>query len=121
MYSAWGDYAKQAQSQGWFPETSYDHFTVYKSPYGTAFNKVMLGGGKYGNIALIGDNNSKTFDIVIRDSDNQPVHTIYKGISPKDAQTYLTNANSIIAQRNNSIIQGTNIDRADAQGNYVSK
>jgi hypothetical protein len=110
-YSAWGGQANTAISQGFYPETSYDDVTVFRSPYYHAFNNVVIPNSKdLGHIAFLGHNN-QTFDIVIRDKTGNIVHYINKGLSPDQVQQYLTNQRSTVAQRNNSILQGANTDK----------
>lgn len=120
LYSAWGDQADKAASQGWYPETDFNGEVTYRSNYNHAFNNVIIPTQKEnGHVALIGHPNQK-FDIVIRDSKRNIVHYVYKGITPNDVQTYITNENSNVAKRNMSILKGTNPDKRQSDGSYVA-
>lgn len=103
-YAAWGSQSALAKQQGFYPETTYNGNTVYRSPYYAAFNNVVIPNQKdLGHIAFIGNGNQK-FDIVISDSKGNIQHTISQGITPDEVQQYITNQNSTVAQRNNSIL-----------------
>jgi len=119
LYTPFGKQSALAMSQGWFPETDDKGVVTYKNKYTNAFNNVILPNkNERGHIALIGYPNQK-FDIVIRDKNGNIEHTVYKGISPEDVQKYITNDQSVVAQRNNSVVAGANIDKPDEQGGYV--
>lgn len=102
LFAAWGDQAATAKNQGWYPETSVNGVTTYRSNYSPAFNDVIINPitKEKGHIALIGNNNQK-FNIVIRDNNGNIVHTIASSQTPQDVQTYLTNAQGIPQQRVN--------------------
>lgn len=107
LYTAWGNQADTASKQGWYPEVQYGDKTVYRSNYSPAFSDVIIPNSKErGHIALIGSNNQK-FDVVIRDSKGNIASTIFKGISPNEVQKYITSQNSVVAQRNNSVLKYT--------------
>lgn len=122
LYTAWGNQTDNAIGQGFYPAViNNDGTTVYRSPYFAAFNNVVLPNQKdYGHIAFIGNNKNQQFDIVIRDKDGNIQHTIQKGVSPDAVQQYITSQNSTVAQRNNSILAGTNADKVQPNGTYVS-
>lgn len=107
-FSMWGNQAPFAQQEGFYPETTSKDMVVYRSPYNAAFNNVNLGGGQQGHIAFIGHPNEKTFDVVIRDEDNNVVHTVNQNLTPDQLQQYITNSRSTVAQHNNNIIQKAN-------------
>jgi hypothetical protein len=98
-FTAWGNQSDVAAQQGWYPETQYGDVTVFRNPYNHAFNNVLDNGSPQDHIALLGHNNQR-FDVVIRDKNNNIKKTIMQGISPSDMQQ--------VAQRNNSILRGTN-------------
>lgn len=107
-YAAWGNQAQTAQGQGWYPETSYNGETTYRSNFSPVFNDVVIPDtpNEKGHIALIGNNNHQ-FNVVIRDKKGNVRHTIFKGISPDEVQNYLTKATGNVAMRNNSVLRRT--------------
>ncbi len=122
LYAAWGNQAQNAISQGWYAPDKPDinGAVVYRSPYFQAFNNVVIPNQKqFGHIALIGHPN-QTFDIAIRDANNNVQSYIKQGISPDQVQQYITSNNSTVAQRNNKVIAGTNSDKRNPDGSYVA-
>ena len=107
-YAAWGNQAPIAKQQGWFPETSLNGQTVYRSNYSPAFNNIVLPNqpNQKGHIALIGSNNKK-FDVVIRDNNGNIQSTIFKGITPDEVQKYITSQNSLVSTRAEMIKNNT--------------
>jgi hypothetical protein len=119
-YNPFGKYAGVAKSQGWYPQTSwFNNGIVYASPYNNAFKDVVIPDqpNKKGDIALIGYPNN-TFDIVIRDKSGNIEHTINKGVSPDFVQNYITNSNSVVAERKNNIDKTT--DATAMQANKLA-
>jgi hypothetical protein len=117
LYTSWGDQADAAHGQGWFPETNYNGETTYRSSY-DLFNKVQIPSQQQlGHVAIVGRNNN--MDVVIRDANGNIVKKILEKVSPKDVQSYLTNQQSVASQRQQSIQQGTNIDKPDEKGNFA--
>ncbi len=104
QFAAWGSAAPVAQSQGWFPETTHNGVTIYRSNYSPAFNALINPVTKQKNhIAVIGNPN-QSMDIVIRDNDGNIVQTIAKAQSPNAVQTYLS---SVVGTRQNAIARTT--------------
>lgn len=107
-YSGWGDFAANAEMQGWYPETTYNGETVWRSNYSPAFNDVYnpKTPNIRGHLAII-QRPDKKFDVAIRDNQYRILQKPLEGASPQLIQDYLTNAQSTVAQRNNRVVSNT--------------
>ncbi len=120
-YQSWGTLATMAQKQGWRPASWDANTTTFINPYDTGINGVVIPGEKdLGHVAVIGSNKGSAFKIVIRDAKGNEKKIVGENLTPDQVQQYFTGQKSTVAQRNNSIIAGTNHDRPDAQGNYTA-
>lgn len=112
-YKAWGNLADLAAGQGWYPETTFNGETTYRSNYNPVFNNVLIPKeNSYGHIALIGRDNQK-FDVVIRDKTGNIKQYISKYQSPEQVQAYITSMKGNVGQRNSNAIT------ADRQGGQL--
>ena len=81
LYSAWGEVAKDAQTDGWYPAEVGGDTTVYRQKYDNRFNIVDIPGQKEkGHIAAIAGKNGK-FDLVIRDAKGNVHQPLKTGVS----------------------------------------
>jgi hypothetical protein len=119
-FRAWGNLGSEAEKQGWRPDSFNNETTTYINNYDSGLNRVQLPDGSLGHIAIQGGNNNGLFSIMIRDKKGNVVKEINKGLNAKQVQDYLTSQNSTIAQRQRSVENESNIDRADANGVYTS-
>lgn len=105
-YSYWGNMAKIAQNQGWYPAVPTNDFTIYRQAYNSPFNDVYIPDtNEKGRIEVIGKKNGK-MDIVISDMKGNVRHTVNQDVTPEFVQNWATNNRSTIAQRVNNIQSG---------------
>jgi hypothetical protein len=105
-YQPFGELDKTFQSEGWYPESTSQGQTTYRSGYNNAFNDVQVDANNKGHIALIGNKNG-LFDIVIRDNQGNSKLTIAKQVSPNDVHTWVTKQGSLVDQRQNKVAMVT--------------
>jgi hypothetical protein len=115
-YDMWGDQAAVAKEQGWYPEINFGNEIHYKSKYDNAFNKVIVPGQQNGYIGVIGYPNNK-MDVVIKDAKGNVIRTVVKQGSPQDVQNY---TKKLVISRDESIRNGTNPDKLQADGSYTT-
>jgi len=118
-FTPWGDQAETARKEGWYHETDYKGEITYRSNYALFNNVIIPGQNARGHIAVVGKSNNQ-MDVVIKNDKGEIVNYIYKNASPNVVQDYFTKQGGSVSQRVQSIKAGTNIDKPDAAGNYVS-